>query len=107
MMAEIAANGPIGCGIQATDEFEKYSGDYIYSEYIENIELNHEIAVVGYGEDSLTGEKYWIGRNSWGTYWGDYGFFKMTMYGNNLGIDQDCTAGIPTFTKPSADVFVQ
>lgn len=48
----------------------------IYSEHIDNVEINHEISVVGYGvtED---GQEYWIGRNSWGTYWGEYGFFRM------------------------------
>ena len=39
--------------------------------------FNHAVAVVGYGEDAATGEKYWIVKNSWGTKWGDGGYIKL------------------------------
>jgi cathepsin X len=32
-------------------------------------EIDHDISVVGYGIDNQTGWKYWLIRNSWGTYW--------------------------------------
>lgn len=41
--------------------------------------------------------RYWIGRNSWGTYWGDNGFFKI-FRGNrflNLGVENGCSFGVP------------
>lgn len=46
--------------------------------------INHEIAVVGWGKEN--GTEYWIGRNSWGTYWGEYGFFRIRLDKYNLGI---------------------
>lgn len=44
--------------------------------------------------------RYWIGRNSWGTYWGEDGWFRMKMDENNLNIETDCYWGIPTDRKP-------
>ena len=103
MKAELALNGPMECGVQATDNFDKYFGDYIYSEHLDTIELNHAISVIGYGK-TADGQEYWIGRNSWGTYWGDYGFFYMKMYEDNLGIETDCVAAMPTYTKPAQGI---
>ena len=109
MKAELAKNGPISCGVHATSNWEtaytgitEGQGNYIYSEKVRFPLINHEISVIGYGKDATTGEQYWIGRNSWGTYWGDYGFFYMKMGGDNLGIETNCIAGTPTYTKPSS-----
>jgi len=98
MKAAIYANGPIGCGMDVTSNFELYT-DGIYSEYVPFPQINHEISVVGWGVDANTGVEFWICRNSWGTYWGVHGFFLMQMYSNNLGIETDCDWGIPSQTS--------
>jgi len=72
----------------------------IYREVIENPSLNHEISVVGWGTTE-DGVEYWVVRNSWGTYWGEYGFFKLAIGTNdNLGVEQECLSGTPTLTRP-------
>eukprot|EP00345_Euplotes_harpa_P019301 CAMPEP_0168341128 /NCGR_PEP_ID=MMETSP0213-20121227/14478_1 /TAXON_ID=151035 /ORGANISM="Euplotes harpa, Strain FSP1.4" /LENGTH=596 /DNA_ID=CAMNT_0008347503 /DNA_START=152 /DNA_END=1942 /DNA_ORIENTATION=- len=97
MKKEIALHGPIACGISVTDKFEEYSGG-IYEEFSFFPMINHIISVVGYGVEN--GEEYWIGRNSWGTYWGEYGFFRIRMHKHNLAIEDDCVAAYPSYDKP-------
>ena len=68
------------------NEYDKHLVDGVYEERHLFTQMNHEISVVGYGV-TPKGTEYWIGRNSWGTYWGEDGFFKLKVGGDtNLGI---------------------
>jgi C1A family cysteine protease len=66
MMNEIYHRGPIACGMSVTAEFKNYSGG-IFIDRTNNTNITHDVAIVGWGEED--GVKYWLGRNSWGTYW--------------------------------------
>ena len=48
---------------------------------------SHAVVLVGWGTDQIENEKvdYWVVRNSWGESWGNNGYFKMAMYGNEKG----------------------
>jgi cathepsin X len=84
MMNEIYARGPIACGMAVTQEFRNYSGG-IFEDTTGKVEITHDISIVGWGVEN--GTKYWLGRNSWGTYWGIEGFFKIVRGKNNLAIE--------------------
>ena len=99
MMQEIYSNGPISCGIAATEEFHSYKGG-IFQDKTGLMDVNHEISLIGFGEEN--GVKYWVGRNSWGENWGESGFFRLIRGINNMAIESDCAWAIPAdnWTKP-------
>ena len=52
-------------------------------------DIDHDVEVVGWGEED--GVKFWQIRNSWGTFWGDMGFFKLERGKDALFIENgDC-----------------
>jgi len=47
-------------------------------------EATHTVSVVGYGTEN--GVDYWLIKNSWGTWWGDNGYFKLARGSGQCGI---------------------
>ena len=79
MMSEIYHRGPIACGISVTDDLYKhYTGGVFYDKTNASM-IDHDISVVGYGVDKPTGLKYWLIRNSWGTYWVSFHFMRKEI----------------------------
>jgi len=93
IMAEIYARGPVAAGIDAT-VLEDYTGGVITQTQPANI--NHIVSLVGWGEEN--GVKYWIGRNSWGQYWGEQGWFRLVRGVDALGIESMVSWATPKKT---------
>lgn len=53
MKAEIFTRGPITCALEATQKFHEYKGG-IFSETNVSPSLNHEVSIVGWGEENGT-----------------------------------------------------
>lgn len=93
---EVFARGPISCGMFVTDKFETTYTGGIYREKSPSPFSNHYVSIVGWGKDQSSGEEYYIGRNSWGTHYGENGYFRISMHGGSLGIGEfDCFWGVP------------
>lgn len=81
------ALGPVSIAIEAdTFVFQFYSKGVISSKSC-GTDLDHGVAVVGYGTDAKYGD-YWLVRNSWGSGWGESGYarFKRDMTTSGPGI---------------------
>lgn len=96
MIAEIATRGPITCGMCVTEDFEAYAGG-VFVDQSACVDQDHAISIAGYGV-TKEGQKYWIGRNSWGTYWGEHGWFRLARGVNNMGIEDFCDWAEPAVT---------
>merc|ERR1712032_1415608 len=59
-------------------------------------DIVHDISVVGFGVED--GTKYWTVRNSWGTHFGEQGFFRVVRGTNNIAIETDCAWATVTDT---------
>ncbi|KAH9108087.1 hypothetical protein LEN26_014192 [Aphanomyces euteiches] len=92
MMKELM-NGPITCGMACSSEFDFNYSAGIFRDTTNYSVVDHDVEIVGWGE--LDGVKYWHVRNSWGTYWGENGFFRIVRGENNLVIESDCHAMLP------------
>jgi cathepsin L len=81
MELELAvAHGPVSVAIEDdTFIFQLYNGGII-SDSGCGINLDHGVLVIGYGSDA--GKDYWILKNSWGTSWGEKGYFKIAKGGD-------------------------
>jgi len=130
MQREILARGPVVCGIACPEKFVYGYKGGVYVDDGADKELDHDVEVVGWGEEEVAEEgeeedgrgaassgggggafsaagqnataasaaankaakttttrKYWLVRNSWGTYWGELGFFKLERGANALQIE--------------------
>jgi cathepsin X len=91
MMNELVRGGPIACGIDAMPLLN-YKGGIINEQ---GNSIDHVVEVIGFNNN----EKYWIIRNSWGSYWGEFSFARIGF--GSLMLEEQCTwATIGTFSSP-------
>jgi len=97
IMSEVLARGPVTCGAVCPDDFAYGYDGGIYRYTGNETDMDHDVEIVGWGEEH--GQKYWKVRNSWGSYWGENGFFRIVRGENNLRIEESCTFALPEFKE--------
>ena len=87
-IAQMLVNyGPLAVAINA-DNLQYYYGGILdlTASQCNPYGLNHAVNLVGYGEEN--GIKFWIVRNSWGTRWGEAGYFRIARGKGTCGINR-------------------
>ncbi len=72
MKLSLVENGPILAGMDVYQDFLRYRGG-VYDHAWGAFRGGHAITIVGYDDE----ERFWIARNSWGTGWGERGYFRI------------------------------
>jgi len=78
----------------ASNVFQSYSGGIINSGDC-GTTRNHAVLLIGYGNDN--GQDYWLLKNSWGTGWGEQGFFRLARNMNDYSAGMCGLQGDPEF----------
>ncbi|KFM62597.1 Dipeptidyl peptidase 1, partial [Stegodyphus mimosarum] len=100
MKLDLLQNGPVTVAFEVYPDFMYYSSGIYHhtgvgARYNPFHLVNHGVLITGYGTDNATGEKFWIVKNSWGTGWGEEGYFRIRRGTNECNIESMAVSAIP------------
>jgi C1A family cysteine protease len=83
---EVYENGPVSTQMETWEDLILFKGG-IYIHSWGEPTGGHGIIIEGWGYSDIHKKEYWILRNSWGTTWGDNGYFRVLFdsYGIDIG----------------------
>ncbi|ULT92198.1 hypothetical protein L3Y34_009737 [Caenorhabditis briggsae] len=91
IQTEIYNNGPVEVSYRVFEDFYQYkSGVYHYVSG--KLTGAHAVKIIGWGTENKV--DYWLVANSWGTDFGEKGFFKIRRGTNECGIEENVVAGL-------------
>eukprot|EP01059_Diplonema_ambulator_P035673 TRINITY_DN84_c4_g1_i1.p1 TRINITY_DN84_c4_g1~~TRINITY_DN84_c4_g1_i1.p1 ORF type:complete len:362 (+),score=134.68 TRINITY_DN84_c4_g1_i1:82-1086(+) len=91
MKTQLPKVGPITIGINA-GPMQDYKKGIDNPKICNPQSLDHAVLVVGYGVES--GTQYWTIKNSWGTDWGEEGYYRIVMGENKCGLANDAVHSV-------------
>ncbi|XP_030056019.1 dipeptidyl peptidase 1 [Microcaecilia unicolor] len=100
MKHELVKSGPLSVAFEVYDDFLHYKGGIYHHTGLRDpfnpFELtNHAVLLVGYGSDPHTNVNYWVIKNSWGTSWGEEGYFRIRRGNDECAVESIAVAAYP------------
>jgi cathepsin L len=75
----VMTNGPIAVGMTVYNDFSSYHGGCY--QHTGSADVNHSVVIVGWDDTKCSSQGAWHVKNSWGTGWGEAGYFWI-KYGS-------------------------
>ncbi|KAI6171248.1 CRE-CPR-3 protein [Aphelenchoides bicaudatus] len=91
VMAEIMERGSVVAVYDVYEDFYQYSTG-VYQHITGAYSGGHAVRIVGWGVEP-DGTKWWRAANSWGTSWGEGGYFRIIRGTNNCRFEAGIVAG--------------
>jgi hypothetical protein len=76
-------NGPLIASMTVYEDFMYYTGG-VYKHVTGDVAGGHAVSIVGWSD----ADQAWIVRNSWGTGWGEAGYFRIA-WGDDSGVGEE------------------
>jgi len=90
MMTLLYTYGPLSACLDATS-MQSYTGGIDPGTGCSPDAIDHCITIVGYATDAASSTPYWKIKNSWGTDWGESGFYRLIRNQGACGINKVIT----------------
>ena len=87
----VSTNGVVGTALAWSNSFFDSSNSTFYQPPTSTMGANHAVSIVGWDDRKKTDAKdrgAWLIKNSWGTSWGEGGYFWISYYDKFAGHDE-------------------
>jgi cathepsin B len=91
---ELLESGPVQTGFIVYEDFMHYKGGIYEMTHGEEMG-GHAVKIVGWGKENNT--EFWIAQNSWGSTWGEDGYFRIKM--GQCMFDENAFVGFPDVSE--------
>lgn len=91
IMTSLSENGPLTACFLVYEDWYTYSTG-IYQHLTGDVVSAHCVEIIGYGAEK--GVDFWTVKNSWGSDWGESGFFRILRGTNECSIEEDLVEGL-------------